>query len=84
MSMTDHRLTKQKIQKTDAYKKMSFIQRKIAGSFSNLKTIGHSLKVIEHIGFAQWVKQTKSTYLNQLLIHDILKNEIIKNGKNGR
>jgi len=82
--MSNYRQTKDKMLNTEAYKNMSFIQKKLSRSFTNVKNIHHAIEVIKNTSFAQWHKQTKTTYLNQLIIHDILKNEIVKNKDNER
>lgn len=66
---------RQKIIETNAYKKMSFIQRKFVITRNNVKQIEHHLKLIENIGYAQWFREHQSTYTNYLIINDIVEHK---------
>jgi bacterioferritin (cytochrome b1) len=59
------------LEKTDAYKSMNLLQKKVVRKHNNVKEIQHALNVIENIGFEDWEKKFKTTYLNILIIKNI-------------
>jgi hypothetical protein len=64
-------MTLEIIEKTDAYKSMNPLQKKVVRKLKNLNEIKHALNVIENIGFEEWNKKFKTTYLNILIIKNI-------------
>ncbi len=64
-------MTLEIIEKTDAYKSMNPLQKKVVRKYNNVKEIQHALNVIENIGFEEWNKKFKTTYLNILIIKEI-------------
>lgn len=62
------------VKKLDSFKKMTFIQKNVLIKRNNLRAIENSLNVIKNIGFSEWDSQTRSTYLNRLIIKEIQEN----------
>lgn len=57
--------------KSQSYKKMDNIQKSITKKYANIKQISHAMTVIKNIGFDQWQKQERATYLNRLIIKEL-------------
>lgn len=70
---TDVYKLRDKIKSLNCYKKFTHVQQKIVCKKNNLHALHHSLNVIKNIGYHNWERQTKSMYLNQIIIEEINK-----------
>ena len=63
------------LKKTSEFQNLTFIQKKIAIKRNNLVAINHSIHLIKNIGYEAWLKDTKTNYLNKLLIDGLQKKQ---------
>jgi hypothetical protein len=68
-----------KIEKTNYYKKLNFIQRENVMKRPNRLKIEHGYQVAQNIGLEQWERQSAFNLHNSEIIKEIVENETIKN-----
>lgn len=68
-------LYRQKVINTDTYKGLSFLKKSFVRKRNNIKAIQHALSVINYKGFDHWEKEHKTSYLNKLIIKELIKND---------
>lgn len=73
MPLSEIRIGKEQIQATEVYKNMNFIQKQFVKKYNNVRSINHALNVIKNLGYEQWQKQSNPSYINLLIINEIVK-----------
>lgn len=59
------------VKNSKSFKKLTYIQQSMIKKHRNINDIYHALLIINNIGFDQWEKQFKTTYLNILIIKEL-------------
>lgn len=67
----DHQKCIELVKNSKSFKGLNYIQQSMIKKHKNMKEIQHCLILIKNIGFAQWEKQEKTSYLNRLIINEL-------------
>lgn len=66
------RLTRSDIEKTEAYSKLSKLQRKIYLTEQNIKAIRQGLTIASNIGIDKFLEEHNYNYVNKLIIKELI------------
>jgi len=65
-------ITMREIEKTDAYKGLSGVQKKLTQNKATIKHIAHGVNVSLNIGFEKWDAQTNFNHVNGKIVKEIV------------
>lgn len=73
------RILRKEVEETEAYRSANHIRKKLLLSRDNIKSIENGVNVCKNVGVERWMEISNFSYLNELIVLEIVKNKNHKN-----